>query len=351
MKRLTLSLFIALAIAAFLPSADLYAQRTSRINRPCSGSSTPAKVEVEADGDIVIVPCSARELIVGASFASQSTKDARLAIDDGSTDYTTALDYTGLFVNARASLTGSFKTVRGLEVTARQTGSGLNPTAYAGQFALTTTGATALVYGQHTRVTTAANASSTTTGHFSNGVQSATVTTGLGLVSEFSANAGGVITNATAGSFAVHTTDTGTIGTSKVLDLSGSGTGVTTSYGIYANSTIDLGTSNRYFIYSLSTSPSFFTGKINYDATVTAGGTTGNRTINKPSGTVNLAAGTATVTVTNSFAATTSIVTAVARTNDSTCAVKNVVPASGSFVINMTANCTAETSVGFIVNN
>lgn len=87
--------------------------------------------------------------------------------------------------------------------------------------------------------------------------------------------------------------------------------------------------------------------------TITAGGTTGNVTINKLSGTVNIAAGagTAGVTVTNSTVTANSIVYAIARTNDATCSVKSVVPASGSFVLRTTANCTAETSFGFLVTN
>ncbi len=87
------------------------------------------------------------------------------------------------------------------------------------------------------------------------------------------------------------------------------------------------------------------------DATNTAGGTTGNQTINKPSGTVNIAATGTTVTVTNSLCTTSSIVFAVIRTNDSTATIKNVVPGSGSFVINLTAAATAETSIGFLVIN
>lgn len=92
-------------------------------------------------------------------------------------------------------------------------------------------------------------------------------------------------------------------------------------------------------------------GNIVVPSTVTAGGTTGNQTINKASGTVNFAAGTSTLTVTNSLVATTSIVFAVVRTNDATATLKNVVPASGSFVITLTATATAETSVGFFVLN
>lgn len=92
-------------------------------------------------------------------------------------------------------------------------------------------------------------------------------------------------------------------------------------------------------------------GKIVMDATVTAGGTTGNQTINKPSGTVNIAAAGTTVTVTNNLVTTSSIVLAVLRTNDATATIKNVVPGSGSFVINLGAAATAEVSIGFVVIN
>lgn len=85
--------------------------------------------------------------------------------------------------------------------------------------------------------------------------------------------------------------------------------------------------------------------------TVTTGGTTGNQTINKPSGTVNIAAAGSTVTVTNSLCTATSIVLATVRTNDTTALIKNVVPGSGSFVITMNANVTAETSIGFLIIN
>ena len=87
------------------------------------------------------------------------------------------------------------------------------------------------------------------------------------------------------------------------------------------------------------------------NATNTATGTTGNQTINKPSGTVNIAAGGTTVTVTNSLCTTSSIVLCVLRTNDATATLKNVVPGSGSFVITLGAATTAETSIGFVVIN
>jgi hypothetical protein len=85
--------------------------------------------------------------------------------------------------------------------------------------------------------------------------------------------------------------------------------------------------------------------------TITAGGTTGNQTINQMSGTVNIAAAGTTVTVTNSLVTADSIVHCVLRTNDATATIKNVVSAAGSFVINLGAAATAEVSIGFLVTN
>ena len=130
------------------------------------------------------------------------------------------------------------------------------------------------------------------------------------------------------------------------------GGSVGVSYGIYADSTIDSMSSNRYFIYSLSTSPSFFTGKINFDATNTAAGTTGAQTINKPTGTVNFAAGTSQLVLTNSLITSNSLVFCNVRTNDATAVSCRVTDAAaGSATIRLNANATAETSVAFWVTN
>lgn len=93
------------------------------------------------------------------------------------------------------------------------------------------------------------------------------------------------------------------------------------------------------------------TGLVSYPTTVTTGGTTGNQTINKLTGTVNIAAAGTTVTVTNSLVSANSIVLCVLRTNDTTASIMNVVPAAGSFVINLAAAATAEVSIGFLVVN
>jgi hypothetical protein len=91
-------------------------------------------------------------------------------------------------------------------------------------------------------------------------------------------------------------------------------------------------------------------GKISYLANAISG-TTGNQTIDTPSGNVNFAAGATALTVTNSLCTTSSLVFATIRTNDATATIKNVVPAAGSFTINLGAAATAVTSVGFFIIN
>lgn len=87
------------------------------------------------------------------------------------------------------------------------------------------------------------------------------------------------------------------------------------------------------------------------NSTNTTAGTTGDQTINKPSGTVNIATGNSSITVTNSLVTANSLVFAVVRTNDAAAIIKNVVPGAGSFVITLNAATGAETSIGFFVIN
>ncbi len=121
----------------------------------------------------------------------------------------------------------------------------------------------------------------------------------------------------------------------------------------YANGNLIVGSTAADAGYKLDVKGSgYFLSKVTYDATNTATGTTGNQTINKPSGTVNIASGGSTITVTNSLCTTSSIVTAVVRTNDANnVGIKSVVPSNGSFIITLTGAVAAEVSVGFIVYN
>jgi hypothetical protein len=85
--------------------------------------------------------------------------------------------------------------------------------------------------------------------------------------------------------------------------------------------------------------------------TITAGGVTGNQTINKSSGTVNFAAAASSLTVTNSLVSANSIIIATIGTNDATMTSVQAVAGAGSFVIYANAAATAETRVNFIVTN
>jgi hypothetical protein len=108
---------------------------------------------------------------------------------------------------------------------------------------------------------------------------------------------------------------------------------------------------NKMGSYDGSSIGDFELRQLYVDQTITPALTTGNQTIDKAAGTVNIAATGSSVTVTNNLVSASSTVYATARTNDATCMVKNAVPGSGTFTINMTAACTAETSIGFFVIN
>ncbi|TAL45423.1 MAG: hypothetical protein EPN91_02095 [Salinibacterium sp.] len=101
---------------------------------------------------------------------------------------------------------------------------------------------------------------------------------------------------------------------------------------------------------SLGTGTNTNFSKLYLDYTNTA--TVGAVTINKASGFVNVAASASSVVVTDSVCNSTNThVFAVASFVDATCAVKAVVPSAGSFTITMTAACTSNTQVTFLIIN
>lgn len=102
--------------------------------------------------------------------------------------------------------------------------------------------------------------------------------------------------------------------------------------------------------YNASTN-TLTTGALNLDKTITAGGTTGAQTIDKPAGSVNFAALATSLVVTNSLAATSSVILATVATNDATMTSVQVVAGAGSFTIYANAAATAETRVNFLVLN
>ena len=92
-------------------------------------------------------------------------------------------------------------------------------------------------------------------------------------------------------------------------------------------------------------------GDIAFGKTITASGTTGAQTINKTSGSVNLAAAATSLVVTNSLVTTSSVIQCTVGTNDTTAKSVQVVAAAGSFTIYPNTAPTAETKVFFTVTN
>lgn len=92
-------------------------------------------------------------------------------------------------------------------------------------------------------------------------------------------------------------------------------------------------------------------GGLTVQKTITAGGTTGNQTIDKPAGRVNFAAAATSLTVTNALVTANSVIMVSLATVDATAVLGAVVAGSGSFVINMSTAPTAETAVNFLVIN
>lgn len=92
-------------------------------------------------------------------------------------------------------------------------------------------------------------------------------------------------------------------------------------------------------------------GDVQLPKTITAAGTTGAQTINKASGSVNLAAAATSLVVTDSLVTTSSIIILTVAANDATCKSVSYVPANGSFTIYPNAAPTAETRVNFLITN
>lgn len=88
-----------------------------------------------------------------------------------------------------------------------------------------------------------------------------------------------------------------------------------------------------------------------FDATITAGGTTGPQTINKSAGSVNFALGDTSLLVTSNKVTANSIVMCTVATNDAQLKSVQCVPTAGSFTMFGNAAAAAETRVNFWILN
>lgn len=158
----------------------------------------------------------------------------------------------------------------------------------------------------------------------------------------------GDITASSAGSLAVGAQNYFSVPTAATLQLGASNGG--------ALARIDLSRPTSTVTFTTTTldlaSSGFGPASLRLRRTITAGGVTGNATINLMNGTVNFAAAATTITVTNSTVSATSQIIVTPQRLDGTCRTF-VVDAKGpsTFNITATAACTAETQVAFWVTN
>jgi hypothetical protein len=205
-------------------------------------------------------------------------------------------------------------------------------------------------------------------------------------------NQNGNAARISAGRFSIRNLIGGTGVTNEAMGINlsywnNSANNILKSYGIYMDTSIDVG-NERWAIYSLSTSPSLFSGRLQLggttssfaglkgsgtqlqcrladdsnfcdfgvrqlfvDATITSGGTTGNQTINKALFSVNFAASSSTLTVTNNLVTTSSLIICTVQTNDATLKSVAAVTAAGSVTLYANQAATAETKVACNVFN
>jgi hypothetical protein len=83
----------------------------------------------------------------------------------------------------------------------------------------------------------------------------------------------------------------------------------------------------------------------------TVAGSTGNQTINNPTGIVSFAGAATSLIVTNSLVTTNSIISLTVQSNDTTMKSAAAVPATGSFTIYPSAAPTGTTAVSFSISN
>jgi hypothetical protein len=112
----------------------------------------------------------------------------------------------------------------------------------------------------------------------------------------------------------------------------------------------NLGTGQAIF-RSTATAITITGSKLMFDFTNTTAGTTGNQTINKPSGSVNIATGGSSITVTNSLVNAASKVFATIATTGMTISVASISKNSGSFTVTLTGVTSSETIIDFFVIN
>jgi len=331
---LLLSVWTLIIVAVVATNAQ--APRFIRGECPRPNNSFYASVTIQTDGNINAIPCPTKNFMING-----------VAVTGGGGG-----GITGLTVN-RFPYATSATTVANSPYSWNGSQYVWNNTALNSAFTMNFTPSTAsgLFNVGNLKNFISINQSAEFVRIFSNDIGGITQISGGG--SDIDLSDGGVLTTGLNGNLALNIT--GAV-LSNTSGSGGGGSNITltgNNANINAISNIDFVINGSSVVavnadsFNLRSSKDVrFAGKM-----ITPNGTTGNQVINQVSGTVNLSAASQTITVTNSLVTANSIINVTARTNDATCYVKNYVASAGSFTINMVANCSAETSIGFIVTN
>lgn len=375
-----LLIFTFLLVVIFLTACEAKGQKTTELFRTCPGAApSPAKalVQIEKDGDINLVPCATKAVFInGASSAgllsslnglTAATQLFAVAANDtasfssATATHTLRLPITAISGSSRTNFFPFFDAAN----TFAKSPFSWNGTGYAfNNTALNANWRLEFIPNDATGSFTVGDAFATPTNYFEliQGSSESTISAQTVILGDAVSQASGtsiaidaladsiLLSDAAANSKVLLNFNTNTFeidsgaGITTIGDISGAGN--STLFSVNDATQRFTFEGDAVGVFDVDTIQNFL-----FYRTLTTGGTTGNQTISKPVGSVNFAAGASALTVTSTIVTANSLIIAIAQTNDATCSVKNVVAGAGSFVINMTANCTAETRVAFLVTN
>lgn len=383
--KLIMKRFIVLigCIACVAVTISAQTRTAFRLYRPCSGVGQQSRIEIRPGGGIAAVPCPSTTsgMTIGSESLPPVFPTAKTILNIGSPQFYEWPDH--LIVNntdVKWRQTGAVgKVLIGNYIRLFAEGTGTGNTYYGQIISIannTDSGGSNAMTGSTVSLNVERQISSGTAGEFAATIGSGSAGTGTSLLRGIRSvvgvtHNGGITQTGIAGDFTITSSLGGTATVPSTYLLRGQYLmrtghtitnayglafenwiypgGITNSYAIYADTSIDAGAANRYFIYSLAKSPSFFSGRIDFDKN-TSPFPTGDTTVNKPSFIVNIAAGQTTVNVTNSFITATSAVVCTPQQIDTSGAVlRGVTVGAGSATIVMTAAVAAPTQIACIV--